>query len=135
MSGMNRADLADMFFEGFEKTFSGFECVCIKVGSENTWIITIDEKPDFRMRFAFEETEDGPTFAIKEIFPGRGNAEVLKRAVKLALDFYEPAGFTNLIIGSAAEDAAGRQRFVNALCAITPMLQPAENGYVRTLSS
>lgn len=131
---VNKADLAEVFLTECQKLFSGFNVDMLgEAGREGPWTITIDEKPDFRMRFAFEETEGGPTFAIKEIFPGRGNAELLRGVVDLVFRFYKPAGFTELIIGTSAEDAAARQRFVDALCKITPKLQPAENGCVRAL--
>jgi hypothetical protein len=133
--GVSKADLADLFFTEFEKRFTGIDAVCDGIGPPGPWTITDVENPHFRLRFAFEEESNvpGPTLVIKEIVVGPGKAPLLRGMVGFAVDFVEHHGLYNLAIGTTAEDEAGRQRFVNALCAITPKLHPdLPSGCVRT---
>lgn len=131
--GVNRADLADLFFTEFEKRFSGIDAVCDGNGPPSSWTITDVENPRFRLRFAFEEESNDPglTLVIKEIVTGPGRAGLLRGVVGFAIDFVERHCLYDIAIGTMAEDDAARQRFVNALREITPRLRPAEPGCVR----
>ncbi len=133
--GVSKADLADLFFSGFEETFSGIDASCDGNGRHGPWTITDANNSRFRLRFAIEEqpNDEGPTLAIKEVTTGPGNAALLRRIISYAVAFQERHKLYDLTIGTSAEDEAGRQRFVNALCDFTPKLRAdLPSGCVRT---